>query len=367
LMPGEGVETSDAAASFTFGDGTRVELAPGTEIRDIHDVPAKRLRILKGRLTASVSRQARPASFSTPHGEATVLGTTLRLSVESGTTRLDVHQGKVRFSRLDGRSVDIVGGHYLLSGELAARPLVPRGRYEAALAKRADVLFLEDFEANDWKRRWSSPSESSRVSEDRGIVLLGRRALEARPGDGWHRITLPAGVPTLHVRAYVHFPEGKELGATLFRVGASAEDGKSLWADVRPDGRDFFSAALLVTRRGTLQFHLYHPDQAQPKGDFRDGAASPVALAPGRWHAVELMCRANDPGRRNGAVRAWINGSLAAEVDGLRFRDVDTLGLREMALMGTGGPAYYVDHVVLARDFVGAAPGDVDGVPPPKR
>jgi ferric-dicitrate binding protein FerR (iron transport regulator) len=367
LPPGGSVTTSQVSASLTFGDGARVELAPGTEIRDIHDAPGKRLRLLKGRLTASVPRQAVPASFLTPYGEAAVLGTTFRLSVESASTRLDVHEGKVRFTRLDGRSVDVAGGHYLLSTEPAARPLVSRARYEAAVAKRADILFLEDFEASDWKRRWSSPSESSRVSDDRGIVLLGRRSLEVRRGDGWHRITLPAGVPTLHVRAYVYFPDAHAFGTTLFRTGAGAEDGKSLWADFRPDGRDFFSAALVVTRRGALQFHLFHPEQADPKGDFRDGAAAPLALAPGRWHAVELMCRANDPGRRNGAVLAWINGSLAAEVDGLRFRDVDTLNLREMALPGTGGAPYFVDHVALARDVVGAAPGDVDGVPLPNR
>jgi hypothetical protein len=313
---------------------------------------------VKGRLDASVARQDRPFTLATPHGDAMVLGTTLRLRVEDGATRLDVLDGKVRFARPDGRSVDILGGHYALSGELASRALLSRVRFEAALPRRPDVLFLEDFEANDWKRRWSSVPETSRISENRALVLLGRRALEV---DGWHRITLPRGVPALHARAYVHFPA--ELGGTLFRIGAAVEDGKSLWADFTPNGRDFFSAALAVTRRGTLQFHVFHPDQADPKGEFRDGAVAPLALKPGRWHTVELMCRANDPGKRNGAVRAWLDGRLAAEVDGLRFRDVETLGLRELALPGPGAGPFYLDHVVLAREPVGTA--DVDGVPPP--
>ncbi len=66
---------------------------------------------------------------ASPHGEARILGTTLRLSVQSGPksqTRLDVLEGKVRLQSADGGSVDVPGGHtaVLAEGiELAARPL----------------------------------------------------------------------------------------------------------------------------------------------------------------------------------------------------------------------------------------------------
>jgi hypothetical protein len=64
-----------------------------------------------------------------PQGEARILGTVLRLTVETGnkeSTRLEVLEGKVRLTRTGGISVEVPAGHaaVLAEGtELAARPL----------------------------------------------------------------------------------------------------------------------------------------------------------------------------------------------------------------------------------------------------
>jgi len=396
LLAGQGIETAgrDGAATLAFADRTQVILAPGTEIRDVFDHGGKRLALVRGRVDAVVSKQppGRPFILVTPHGEARVLGTTLRLSVDAAGTRLDVFEGSVHLSRPDGKSVDVAAAHSALAApgaDLAARPILDRLHYEAAVAKRPDLLFFEDFEQDGWKRHWSSPSETSRVSEDRASTLLGRRSLEVRlkagekGGDGWHRLTLPNGAPALHVRAYFYFPKdfdlGPQGGLSLLKLGAlptgsGAQEGMSLWADHRPNGRDFFSADLLLTSRWSLQFGYYHLDQSGPKGDWKDGELpGAIALKPGRWHSIELLCRANDPGQANGLLRAWIDGTLCNEEKGIRFRDSDALLLRELALTGGGAPSprtqsYFVDDVVVAREYIGAASADADGVEPrPKR
>jgi hypothetical protein len=62
----------------------------------------------------------------TPHGEARIVGTTLKLSVEAASTRLDVVEGKVRLSRPGAEWADVIGGHFAVAAEgveLAARPL----------------------------------------------------------------------------------------------------------------------------------------------------------------------------------------------------------------------------------------------------
>ncbi|HEV3028123.1 MAG TPA: FecR domain-containing protein [Planctomycetota bacterium] len=392
LLPGEGVETAvkNGSAVLTFADRTQVHLGSGTVIREVVEQGGKRLVVVRGRVTATVAKQPadQPFVLSTPHGEAKVVGTTLRLTVDPSGTRLEVTEGKVRLSRLDGKSVDVPSGHCAVAAaglELASRPMLDRLHYEAAVAKRPDLLFFEDFEQEGWKRHWSSPSATSRVTEERAFTLVGRRALEVRfkagekGGDGWHRLTMSNGASKMHVRAYFFFPKDFDLGAdgslSLMKVGAlptgaGVQEGMSLWADHRPNGRDFFSADLLLTSRWTLQFGYYHPDQTGPKGDWKDGETpGAISLKPGSWHSIELLCQANDPGQKNGMLCSWIDGTLCGQEIGIRFREAETLQIREVALTGGGSPSprnqsYFVDDVVVARDYIGAAPGDADGVEP---
>jgi ferric-dicitrate binding protein FerR (iron transport regulator) len=132
LGPGQELETigNRSSASLSFADGTKLDLAGDSLIREIADPAAargKRLSLARGSLTARVVRQnGGPMTVVTPHGDARVLGTTFRLIVDNASTRLEVVEGKVQLKRRDGKSVEVSSGHVAVAGsgiELASRPL----------------------------------------------------------------------------------------------------------------------------------------------------------------------------------------------------------------------------------------------------
>src|SRR6185503_17039548 len=117
-----------------YVDGTILEIGPDSAVRDFAEGggKGKSFFLAKGAVSAEVKKQPtdRPMILTTPHGEAKVLGTTLRLKVdERGATKLEVVEGKVRLTRLsDSKGVEVVTGHYAVAAagiELISRPIAP--------------------------------------------------------------------------------------------------------------------------------------------------------------------------------------------------------------------------------------------------
>jgi len=133
LLAGHGIETWGEAsrAVLAFGDNTRLELAPETAIRELKAEGGKRLFVAKGTVRAEVARQPQgePMMFATPHGDATVLGTTLKIFVDPDPkrgTRLEVEEGKVALKNPAGKPVLVESGHFAVAAtgiEPAARRL----------------------------------------------------------------------------------------------------------------------------------------------------------------------------------------------------------------------------------------------------
>jgi ferric-dicitrate binding protein FerR (iron transport regulator) len=140
VLPGQGVETvgAESVVRLAYPDGTRVDLSGDGAIEGVFDrEPAapgkaargKRLRLARGSLGAVVARQPpdQQMEFASPHGEARVLGTSLRILVGADATRLEVTEGKVRLtSASTKKGVDVLAGHFAVAAvgvELVARPL----------------------------------------------------------------------------------------------------------------------------------------------------------------------------------------------------------------------------------------------------
>ncbi len=134
LREGEGLSTGGpgSLAVVGYGDGTRLELGPGTSVAEFSDRAGKRVALSRGSVVARVAKQApdRAMIFATPQGEANVVGTTLRIVADAASTWLDVTEGNVRLTRPDGKWVEVAGGHAavaaagleLVSKRLAAPP-----------------------------------------------------------------------------------------------------------------------------------------------------------------------------------------------------------------------------------------------------
>jgi ferric-dicitrate binding protein FerR (iron transport regulator) len=129
IFQGQGVVSAGPAgrAALAYADGTRLDLGAETWVREFLDPrgAGKRVVLAQGTLSAEAARQPadRPMVFVTPHAEARVVGTALRLTLEPALTLLEVREGKVRFSR-EGRAVDVGAGQYAVAGPglpLAAR------------------------------------------------------------------------------------------------------------------------------------------------------------------------------------------------------------------------------------------------------
>jgi ferric-dicitrate binding protein FerR (iron transport regulator) len=216
LLLGQGLEAVGAAsaAAFTYGDKTRVEASGDTELREI----GKRVRVVRGAIRSDISKQPvdQPMLFVSAHGEARVLGTSLRLVVDPASTRLEVQEGKVRLKRLsDGKSVDVGAGQFAVAGpgaEPAARPMP------------IDEILLLPAQARRIGTEWRL------VKDDKAAA---GEALEWKATETQSTPKDPAGDLKLWNREYLEFRFTADAGRdyTVWVRGASVADRDPLWYD----------------------------------------------------------------------------------------------------------------------------------------
>jgi len=128
LLPTQSVETEGGGtlAVLKFADSTRLKLVAESKVTLSGRDPF--VSLARGELLADVVKQPKDQSFAfvTPHGEARVLGTSLRLKIDGNATRLEVWDGKVRLKRSDGRAIEVPSGHFAVAATgllLTHRPL----------------------------------------------------------------------------------------------------------------------------------------------------------------------------------------------------------------------------------------------------
>jgi hypothetical protein len=117
-------------AALRYPDGTRVELGAETTLARVQDGPAgKSAQLEQGMIFVDAAKQpaGRPMSISTDHAESLVVGTQFVLQATPTFTRLDVREGRVKFTRLPQgvSSVMVNAGHYAIAGgpgEATAKP-----------------------------------------------------------------------------------------------------------------------------------------------------------------------------------------------------------------------------------------------------
>jgi hypothetical protein len=117
-------------ASLKYPDGTRVELSADTTLSKLVDGPAgKSAQLEQGMIFVDAAKQpaGRPLVITTAQAESSVIGTQFVLTATPVFTRIDVREGRVKFTRLPQAvsSVVVKEGHYAIAGptgELVAKP-----------------------------------------------------------------------------------------------------------------------------------------------------------------------------------------------------------------------------------------------------
>jgi hypothetical protein len=248
-----------------------------------------------------------------------------------------------------------------------------------------NVLFASDFESDRWARGWTRVAgQIDAVTADearRYQPLLG----------GALRVKIAKGTTTALNTTYQFKKElGTEPTEIYFRYylrlasdwnqtvqggklpGVSGTYGVAGWGGRRSHGNDGWSARGLFTLtipegnplagRTPVGFYCYH---AEMKGQYGEHWVWQTGyrgyLENNRWYCLEQYVKLNTPDRRDGALRAWVDGRPAFEKTDIRFRSVDKLKIEQVWMNvyhGGKRPSpydqhMYIDNVVIARRYIG--------------
>lgn len=192
ILPAMRIVTGLAGSSahVRMADGTRFTVGPDASIREIVRGPkGTRVEVAVGTVTADVARQPadQPLTFATPHGDARVLGTVLRLVVDGTSTRLEVREGKVQLTR-EGKSSIVSAGQFAVAGPGAA---------PAPRSISPDEIVLLPHHARLTGAEWSLRNDPKGLT---GVVLEAGASpfkvtdhVETRPSYATYTFFAPAG------------------------------------------------------------------------------------------------------------------------------------------------------------------------------
>ena len=112
------VVAADSWAELVFDDGTRVWASGPAIVTFSEGQEGKRIHLREGELSLDVAPQASgyPLRLGTPSAEVEVLGTQFNVTADDSATRLAVHEGLVRVTRLaDGKTRDVPADHHVVA------------------------------------------------------------------------------------------------------------------------------------------------------------------------------------------------------------------------------------------------------------
>jgi hypothetical protein len=278
-----------------------------------------------------------------------------------------------------------------LSGSAAADRPVPglAARYarDQGIDKDPDVLMATGFESAFWGSDWTYVSP--RGSFDRvdaapnlGFRPLHGHALQVKIGRG-ENLGLDMGYKfadklgsepdEVYFRYYLRLasdwrpsPDGGKL------PGISATYGNTGWGGRKADGRTGWSMRGLFFRtpQADSPYHdltpvgtyAYHADMEDYWGDAWAWSGNGRALLErNRWYCIEQYFKVNQLGRKDGVMRAWIDGYPVFEKTDIRVRDIASIRIEQIWMnvyYGGTAPApsdlhLFIDNVVIARKYIG--------------
>jgi hypothetical protein len=277
-------------------------------------------------------------------------------------------------------------GHDLPPAEpnfgLAARYPGDRG-----LRKDSDVIFFTDFQSQQWAQEWTHAGnlqvlQTLDTDPQRKFEPLQGKALRSQLATGastalnmLFKFKQQTGSEPEEVYFRYYLRLGDDWNQTVQggkMPGISGTYGVAGWGGRKSDGTNGWSArgsfGLSIPEdnplagRHPLGTYCYHADQEGTYGDiwlWKCGYRG--FLEKNRWYCVEQHLKLNTPKKKDGVLRAWIDGRLAFEKTDIRFRDLDRLRIEQVWMNvyhgGTAPSPYdqhlFIDNVVIAQKYIG--------------
>ncbi|PKO55568.1 MAG: hypothetical protein CVU28_05990, partial [Betaproteobacteria bacterium HGW-Betaproteobacteria-21] len=253
------------------------------------------------------------------------------------------------------------------------------------------VIFVERFESWRWRSAWSDYDESgdAETVEERsdGGEPLDGKALKVTIRKGktqglnmHYRFAQSGGLEPeeVYFRYYLRFGESWDPvieGGKL--PGLAGTYGRAGWGGRKPDGRNGWSARgsffTMPRQAGPLSnfrgvgSYLYEVGMASAYGEILGWGLGPSgALEKNRWYSIEQQVRMNHPGKKDGVLRAWVDGKLVFEKTDVLYRTVLDLRIESVWMNvyhGGTQPAHkdmslFIDNIVVARKYIGPMAGN---------
>lgn len=262
-------------------------------------------------------------------------------------------------------------------------------REDRDIEKDQDVLFADDFEGFFWKRRWSEinekPDSFETIDNAKDLEfrpLLGK-ALKIGILKGSHRglhmvylfdEELGEEPESIYFRYYLRLAEDWNPNVTGGKFpGIAGTYNRAGWGGRRADGkngwsmRGSFSKIIgkgdsMLAGRTPIGTYAYFADMPSKYGEVWPWSKHGLGvLERNKWYCIEQHVRLNDPGRKNGVFRVWIDGYRALDKTDVLYRTTASLKIDRIWMnVYHGGTAVsphdqhvFVDNVVVARDYIG--------------
>jgi hypothetical protein len=244
------------------------------------------------------------------------------------------------------------------------------------------VIFCDDFESGTFDQ-WQAgyKPELHAITSEPTKAFAGDRALEVTYPEGgegkWLARWFMPGYDRAFARLYIKFEEGFRCGVNCTKIlafyGNRLDDQRSGFgkAGIRPTGTDYFFASLVTLNwqrhpdPGEIIFYSYFPDMTQAPdgkfwGNFSFQEEPREAVQAGRWYCLELEVGANQPGRRDGYQRMWIDDAFRGETVEMRWRDTTDIRINAVQLTFSASPVpitehVWIDNVAVSTQRIGCA------------
>ena len=258
---------------------------------------------------------------------------------------------------------------------------------DKGISKDPDVVFATGFESSKWNDEWTYAGKMAvidTVSADaeRKFELLKGKALRvkiAKGSTGALNTLFKFKKETGEEPDEIYFRYYLRLGANWNQTlqggkmpGISGTYGVAGWGGRKVNGTNGWSArgsfGLSIPKHNPLGglhplgTYCYHADMKGTYGDIWGWHNDYRGfLENNRWYSIEQYLKMNTPGKKDGVLRAWVDGRIAFQKQDIRFRHVDKLKIEQIWMNvyhgGTKPSPYdqhlFIDNVVIARQYIG--------------